>query len=67
MEWVETLVRRHFAERTPRTGQYTEAPCCLSRDEAYTERPPSHVHLERLFYSTILPKGQGMLSLMTQL
>ncbi|RYP00330.1 hypothetical protein DL766_007159 [Monosporascus sp. MC13-8B] len=25
MEWVETLVRRHFAERNPRTGQYTEA------------------------------------------
>ena len=25
MEWVETLVRRQFAERNPRTGQYTEA------------------------------------------
>ncbi|KAI0895389.1 hypothetical protein F4806DRAFT_80154 [Annulohypoxylon nitens] len=24
MEWVETLVRRHFAERNPRKGQYTE-------------------------------------------
>ena len=24
MEWVETLVRRHFAERSPRAGQYTD-------------------------------------------
>jgi hypothetical protein len=25
MEWVEALVRKHFAERNPRTGQYTDA------------------------------------------
>jgi hypothetical protein len=25
MEWVEALVRRHFAERSPRTGQYTDS------------------------------------------